>query len=86
MLARLRKVLDAAIDADEAVGMLRLQTIDAAVVERRDVAVLLWRQALQPGLARMVVQGVTLFFAFATVAVNFIADLLTVAADPRVKL
>jgi peptide/nickel transport system permease protein len=34
----------------------------------------------------MVVQGVTLFFACATVAVNFIADLLTVAADPRVKL
>jgi peptide/nickel transport system permease protein len=34
----------------------------------------------------MVVQGVTLVFACATVAVNFIADLLTVAVDPRVKL
>jgi peptide/nickel transport system permease protein len=34
----------------------------------------------------MVVQGVTLVFACATVLLNFIADLLTVAADPRVKL
>jgi len=34
----------------------------------------------------MVVQAVTLVFACATVVLNFIADLLTVAADPRVKL
>lgn len=34
----------------------------------------------------MVVQGVTLVFACATVLLNFVADLLTVAADPRVKL
>ncbi|MBV6820149.1 ABC transporter permease [Rahnella sp. PD12R] len=34
----------------------------------------------------MVVQGVVLVFALATVAVNLVADLLTVALDPRVKL
>jgi len=34
----------------------------------------------------MVVQGVAMAFAVASVAVNFIADLLTVAADPRVRL
>ena len=34
----------------------------------------------------MVVQGVALVFACATVLVNFLADILTVAADPRVKL
>jgi peptide/nickel transport system permease protein len=34
----------------------------------------------------MVVQGVTLVFACASVALNFLADVLTVAADPRVKL
>ncbi|MCU0869485.1 MAG: ABC transporter permease [Burkholderiales bacterium] len=33
----------------------------------------------------MVVQGVVLVFALATVAVNLLADLLTVALDPRVK-
>ena len=34
----------------------------------------------------MVVQGVVMVFALATVAVNLLADLLTVALDPRVKL
>jgi peptide/nickel transport system permease protein len=34
----------------------------------------------------MVVQGVVLVFALATVAVNLLADLLTVALDPRVRL
>ena len=34
----------------------------------------------------MVVQGVTMTFACATVLVNFLADLLTVAIDPRVKM
>ena len=34
----------------------------------------------------MVVQGVAMVFACATVLVNFIADILTVAADPRVRL
>ncbi|PZM15063.1 ABC transporter permease [Rhizobium tubonense] len=34
----------------------------------------------------MVVQGVAMVFACATVLVNFIADIITVAADPRVKL
>lgn len=34
----------------------------------------------------MVVQGIAMMFAVATVLVNFLADILTVAADPRVKL
>lgn len=34
----------------------------------------------------MVVQGVAMVFACATVLVTFIADIVTVAADPRVKL
>lgn len=34
----------------------------------------------------MVVQGVTMTFAVATVLVNFIADIVTVTLDPRVKL
>ncbi|RAX41262.1 ABC transporter permease [Rhizobium tropici] len=34
----------------------------------------------------MVVQGVAMVFACATVLVNFLADIVTVAVDPRVKL
>ncbi|MGY5775129.1 ABC transporter permease [Rhizobium sp. LEGMi135b] len=34
----------------------------------------------------MVVQGVAMVFACATVLVNFLADIVTVAADPRVRL
>ncbi len=34
----------------------------------------------------MVVQSVALVFACATVVVNFLADILTVAIDPRVEL
>ncbi len=34
----------------------------------------------------MVVQGVAMVFACATVMVNFLADILTVTVDPRVKL
>jgi peptide/nickel transport system permease protein len=34
----------------------------------------------------MVVQGVAMVFACATVLVNFIADILTVTVDPRVKI
>jgi len=34
----------------------------------------------------MVVQGVAMVFACATVLVNFLADILTVTIDPRVKL
>ncbi|WP_038910649.1 ABC transporter permease [Dickeya dadantii] len=34
----------------------------------------------------MVVQGVVMLFAIATVAVNLLADLLTVALDPRIRL
>ncbi|PDT28655.1 ABC transporter permease [Rhizobium sp. L9] len=34
----------------------------------------------------MVVQGVAMVFACATVLINFVADIITVAVDPRVKL
>jgi peptide/nickel transport system permease protein len=34
----------------------------------------------------MVVQGVAMVFACATVLINFIADIVTVAVDPRVRL
>lgn len=34
----------------------------------------------------MVVQGVAMAFACATVVINFLADILTAAADPRVKI
>jgi peptide/nickel transport system permease protein len=34
----------------------------------------------------MVVQGVAMIFACASVLINFLADVLTVAADPRVKI
>jgi peptide/nickel transport system permease protein len=34
----------------------------------------------------MVVQGVVMVFALATVAVSLLADILTVALDPRIKL
>jgi peptide/nickel transport system permease protein len=34
----------------------------------------------------MVVQSVAMIFAVATVLVNFMADILTVAIDPRVEL
>jgi peptide/nickel transport system permease protein len=34
----------------------------------------------------MVVQGVAMAFACATVLINFLADILTAAADPRVKI
>jgi peptide/nickel transport system permease protein len=34
----------------------------------------------------MVVQGVAMTFAVATVLVNFLADVITVTLDPRVKL
>jgi peptide/nickel transport system permease protein len=34
----------------------------------------------------MVVQGVAMVFACATVLVNFLADIVTVTLDPRVNL
>ena len=34
----------------------------------------------------MVVQGVAMVFACATVLINFLADILTAAADPRIKI
>ena len=49
---------NAAIDADETFRKPGLQPVDPLIVERRDVAVLLRAQALQPGLAGMHPQGV----------------------------
>ena len=51
--SRLVQRRDAAIDDDGQVRALALQPLDQAIVQRRDVAVLLRRQALQPGLAGM---------------------------------
>jgi peptide/nickel transport system permease protein len=34
----------------------------------------------------MVVQGVAMMFACASVLINFLSDVLTVVADPRVKI
>jgi hypothetical protein len=51
MLPCLRDIGDPAIDDDRHVGQRALQAIDPVIVERRDVAVFLRRQALQPGLS-----------------------------------
>ena len=51
--ARLRNAADAAIDDDGHVGQRGLEPIDQVVIERRDVAVFLRRQALQPGFSGM---------------------------------
>jgi hypothetical protein len=53
MSPRLLERLDAAVDADEPPGHAGLQPIDAAVIERRDIAVFLRAQPFQPRLARM---------------------------------
>ena len=53
MLLRLRDAADAAIDDDGDIRQRCLQPIDAVVVERRDIAVLLRRQSVQPGFSRM---------------------------------
>ncbi len=53
MSARLIERADAAIDDDLELGTPLLQAMDAGVIERRDVAVLLRAQALQPGFARV---------------------------------
>ena len=44
---------DAAVDHDRQLRQRRLQAIHAVIVQRRHVAVLLRRQALQPGFTRM---------------------------------
>ena len=53
MRLRLGKAGDAAIDDDGHVGQRGLQPVDPVVVERRDVAVFLRRQSVEPGLAGM---------------------------------
>ena len=45
-----------------------------------------WGMREMQSITRDEVQGVVLVFALATVGVNLIADLVTVALDPRVKL
>ena len=46
-----RKARDAAVDDDGHAGHRGLQPIDPVVVERRDVAIFLRRQSIEPGLA-----------------------------------
>ena len=48
---RLCKTADATVDDDGHVRHRRLQPIDPVVVERRDVAIFLRRQSVEPGLA-----------------------------------
>src|SRR5262245_50988208 len=43
----------AAIEHDTKVGMRGFEPIDARIIEWRDVAVLSWRQTIEPGLARV---------------------------------
>ena len=50
---RLGEIGDAAIDDDGHIGHRCLQPVDPVVVERRDVAVFLRRQSVEPGLAGM---------------------------------
>ena len=49
---------DAAIDADKTARQPTLQPMDAVVVERRNLAVFLGAEALQPSLAGMHPQGI----------------------------
>ena len=51
MRLRLVEAGDAAIDDDGHIGHRGLQPIDPVVVERRDVAIFLRRQSVEPGLA-----------------------------------
>ena len=53
MLLRLLEAADAAIDDDGHIGQRGLQPVDPVVIERRDVAVFLRRQSVEPGLARV---------------------------------
>ena len=53
MLLRFSDTADAAIDDDGHVRHCRLQPIDPVIIERRDVAVFLRRQSVEPGLAGM---------------------------------
>ena len=53
MLLGLGEAGDAAIDDDGHIGQRGLQPIDPVVIERRDVAVFLRRQSVEPGLAGM---------------------------------
>ena len=58
LLVQLVHQLQAAIDTDMQGRVRLLEAVHAAVVQRRHIAVLLRRQALQPRLARMHAEGV----------------------------
>jgi hypothetical protein len=45
------KAGDAAIDDDRRIGQRVLEPIDPVIVERRDVAIFLWRQSIEPGFS-----------------------------------
>ena len=51
------EVLDAAVEDDRQLGARGLEPVDAVVVERRDLAVLLRRQTVEPRLARVHDEG-----------------------------
>ena len=51
------EVFDAAVENDRQLGMRGLEPVHAVVVERRDLAVLLRRQTVEPGLARVHDEG-----------------------------
>ena len=53
LLLYLVECLDAAVDADVQVRHLGLEAVDKIVVQRRDFAVLLGAETLEPGLARV---------------------------------
>src|SRR3954470_11384931 len=53
MRARILDARDAAVDRDVERGPRALQPIDAIVVERRNVTILAWREAVEPSLARV---------------------------------
>src|SRR5262249_10259597 len=74
---------DAAIDDDRHARQRGLQPIDTIIVERRDLAVLLRRQTVKPGLSGMHDQGVaTGLDDVARELVERPFRILTVDADP----
>src|SRR6185312_7052086 len=53
MRPRLVETRDSAVDDDGYIRQRGLEAIDAAVIERRDIAVFLGRQAVEPGFSRV---------------------------------
>src|SRR5579883_727086 len=51
--AHLRERCKTAIEHDRDIGIELLQAMDELVIERRHIAILLWREAFKPGFARV---------------------------------